>query len=263
MITNIMDMIADYAEVRVTEKKKTIPLTEIKAAALSMDCDTGFPFEQALSGDDIGFICECKRASPSKGVIAPEFPYLKIADDYEKAGAVCISVLTEPKWFMGRDEYLREIAAAVSLPCLRKDFTVDEYMIYEAKTLGASAVLLICSLLDCETIEKYIDICDDLGLSVLVEVHGEDEISVALKTGARIIGVNNRDLRDFTVDIHNSERLRKLVPERVLFVAESGIKTPGDIDKLRRADVNGVLIGETLMRAADKKAMLNYLRGVK
>jgi indole-3-glycerol phosphate synthase len=258
---NILSMIADYARIRVAEKKKIVPLTEIKAAAFSTDCATGFPFEQALAGNDIKFICECKKASPSKGIIAPEFPYLEIAREYEKAGAACISVLTEPKWFMGRDEYLKEIAAAVSIPCLRKDFIVDEYMIYEAKALGTSAVLLICSLLDSETIRRYIDICDDLGLSALIEARDEDEIAAALKAGARIIGVNNRNLRDFTVDIHRSERLRKLVPESVLFVAESGIKTSDDIDILRHANVSGVLIGETLMCAADKKAMLDDLRG--
>jgi indole-3-glycerol phosphate synthase len=258
---NILSMIADYARIRVAGKKKIVPLTEIKAAAFSTDCATGFLFEQALAGNDIKFICECKKASPSKGIIAPEFPYLEIAREYEKAGAACISVLTEPKWFMGRDEYLKEIAAAVSIPCLRKDFIVDEYMIYEAKTLGASAVLLICSLLNSETIRRYIDICDGLGLSALIEAHDEDEIAAALKAGARIIGVNNRNLRDFTVDIHRSERLRKLVPESVLFVAESGIKTADDIDILQHANVNGVLIGETLMCAADKKAMLDDLRG--
>ncbi len=260
---DILSTIADYAKLRVEEKKKLIPLSKIKATALSMNCKTGFLFEEALKGDDIGFICECKKASPSKGLISPDFQYLKIAEEYEKAGAACISVLTEPKWFMGRDEYLKEISECVSVPCLRKDFTVDEYMIYEAKILGASAVLLICTLLDTDTIRNYINICDSLGLSALVEVHSEEEISSALKAGARIIGVNNRNLKDFTVDIHNSERLRKLVPENVLFVAESGIKTSDDIDILRKANVNGVLIGETLMRAEDKKAMLNNLRGAK
>lgn len=260
---NILSTIADYAKLRVEEKKKLIPLSKIKAAALSMNCKTGFPFEEALKGDDISFICECKKASPSKGLISPDFQYLKIAEEYEKAGAACISVLTEPKWFMGRDEYLKEISECVSVPCLRKDFTVDEYMIYEAKILGASAVLLICTLLDTDTIRNYINICDSLGLSALVEVHSEEEISSALKAGARIIGVNNRNLKDFTVDIHNSERLRKLVPKNVLFVAESGIKTSDDIDILRKANVNGVLIGETLMRSEDKKAMLNNLRGAK
>lgn len=260
-MVNILDTIADQTRVCVAEKKKAIPLSEIKKEAFSMCCTTGFPFERALKGDDIGFICECKKASPSKGIIAPEFPYLKIAKEYEEAGADCISVLTEPKWFLGDDRYLKEISELTSVPCLRKDFTIDEYMIYEAKTLGASAVLLICSLLEEVTLKYFIDICDSLGLSALVEAHDEYEISAALKAGARMIGINNRNLTNFTVDMQNSKRLRNLVPEGVLFVAESGIKTREDVNALRDANVNAVLIGEILMRAVDKKAMLRYLRG--
>ncbi|MDO9544450.1 MAG: indole-3-glycerol phosphate synthase TrpC [Synergistaceae bacterium] len=260
-MTNILDTIADYTRFRIAEKKKTLPLSEIKKKAFSMCCNTGFPFEKALKVNDIGFICECKKASPSKGVIDTEFPYLKIAEDYEKAGADCISVLTEPKWFLGDDRYLKEIAESVFLPCLRKDFTVDEYMIYEAKTLGASAVLLICSLLEETRLKYFIDICESLGLSALVETHGEHEISAALKAGARMIGVNNRNLTNFTINMQNSKSLRSHVPERVLFVAESGIKTEEDINALREANVDAVLVGEILMRAADKKTMLRYLRG--
>lgn len=261
-MATILDTIAEYAKERVSKAKSRVPLEEIKDKALSLDCKTGFPFEKALREGDISFICECKKASPSKGLIAEDFPYLTIAKEYEEAGASCISVLTEPKWFLGSDTFLQEITQTVSIPCIRKDFTVDEYMIYEAKLLGASAVLLICSLLPEETIRSYINICDSLGLSALVEAHDEEEIASAVCAGARIIGVNNRNLKDFTVDVHNSERLRKLVPESVLFVAESGIKNAGDIDVLRKANVNAVLIGETLMRAPDKKAMLNELRGI-
>lgn len=261
-MATILDTIAAYAKERVAAAKAQVPLEEIKKQALSMDFSTGFPFEKALREGDISFICECKKASPSKGLIAEDFPYLAIAKDYEAAGASCISVLTEPKWFLGSDSYLKEIAEAVSIPCIRKDFTVDEYMIYEAKLLGASAVLLICALLPEETIKHYIEICDKLGLSALVEAHDEKEIASAIRAGARIIGVNNRNLKDFTVDVHNSERLRRLVPESVLFVAESGIRTSADIDVLRHANVNAVLIGETLMRAPDKKAMLDALRGI-
>lgn len=260
-MTTILDTIADYAGERVKEAKKNLPLEEIKKQALAMNCNTGFPFEKALKDGDISFICECKKASPSKGIIAEDFPYLSIAKEYEAAGASCISVLTEPKWFLGCNEYLKEITAAVSIPCIRKDFTVDEYMIYEAKLLGASAVLLICSLLPEETVRHYIEICDTLGLSALVEAHDEEEIASAVRAGARIIGVNNRNLKDFTVDVRNSENLRRLVPESVLFVAESGIRTAEDIDVLRKANVNAVLIGETLMRAENKKAMLDTLRG--
>ena len=262
-MSDILTTIAAQARERVRAAKARAPLELLREKALSMARDTGFPFERALSGDDIGFICECKKASPSKGLIAPEFPYLRIAREYEAAGAACISVLTEPRWFLGRDMYLREIAAAVSIPCLRKDFVVDEYMIYQAKILGASAVLLICSILDGETLTRYLALCDTLGLSALVEAHDENEVRMAVAAGARVIGVNNRNLRDFSVDLNNSKRLRRLAPPEVRFVAESGIRTAGDVEELRQAGVNGVLIGETLMRAADKGKMLAELRGTR
>lgn len=260
-MANILDTIAEYARVRVAQAKAEIPFEEIRRIAEGMPKSNKKNLEQALSGEDIGFICECKKASPSKGLIAPDFPYLDIAKEYEAAGAAAISVLTEPKWFLGADQYLKEIAAEVSIPCLRKDFTVDEYMIFEARALGASAVLLICSLLPEDVIREYIAICDSLGLSALVEAHDEQEVYSAANAGARIIGVNNRNLKDFTVDIHNSGRLRKLVPDDILFVAESGIKTSEDVEVLRKDRVNGILIGETLMRADDKKAMLDSLKG--
>lgn len=209
----------------------------------------------------MSFICECKKASPSKGLIAPNFPYLEIAKEYEAAGADCISVLTEPKWFLGNDEYLKEIAESVLIPCLRKDFTVDEYQIYQAKVLGASAVLLICSVLTEDQMKDYIRICDELGLSALVEVHDEQEVQTALNTGARIIGVNNRNLKDFSVDTDNSRRLRELIPPNVLFVSESGVRTAEDVETLRKIGADAVLIGETLMRASDKRAKLAELRG--
>ena len=262
-MSNILQTIAEYTMLRVEEAKKRKSLEVIKEEALSMNGNTGFPFEKALSREEIGFICECKKASPSKGVIAEQFPYLEIAKAYEEAGAACISVLTEPKWFLGKDEYLKEIAQTVQIPCIREDFVVDEYMIYEAKLLSASAVLLICAILTEDTIRNYIRICDRLGLSALVEAHDEEEVAMAVRAGARIIGVNNRNLKDFTVDIHNSERLRKCAPEDVLFVAESGIRTAEDIRTLKAAKVNGVLIGETLMRAENKKEMLDQLRGIR
>lgn len=260
---DILHTIADYAKIRVTKAKEVTSLEEIKLLAKEKKDTKSFPFEQALKGDDISFICECKKASPSKGIIAESFPYLEIAKDYEKAGASCISVLTEPKWFLGRNDYLRKIANEVSIPCIRKDFVVDEYMIYEAKVLGASAVLLICSLLDEKTLSNYIKICDSLNLSALVEVHDEREIKSAVNAGARIIGVNNRNLKDFSVNVKNSENLRKLVPKNIIFVAESGIKNAEDIETLRQADVDAVLIGETLMRAKNKKEMLDSLKGIK
>ena len=259
----ILDQLAEYAGYRVAADKETVCLEEVKELALEMkkSQSTAFAFEQALRKQELGFICECKKASPSKGLIEPDFHYLQIAKEYELAGADCISVLTEPKWFLGSDDYLKEIVATVSIPCLRKDFTVDEYQIYQAKLLGASAVLLICSILTEQQIAEYLEICEELGLSALVEAHDEDEVKTALRTGARIIGVNNRNLKDFTVDTDNSRRLRQLIPSEVLFVSESGVKTAEDIEKLRSIGVDAVLIGETLMRASDKKAKLKELRG--
>lgn len=258
---NILEQLAQHARERVEAAKKKIPPDEIKFTAESLASKSeGFAFENKLRQPDLSFICECKKASPSKGLIAPEFDYLKIAREYQEAGADCISVLTEPKWFLGRDEYLKEIANSVSLPCLRKDFTVDEYMIYEAKTLGAAAVLLICSILSAQQIREYLSICEKLRISALVEAHDEKEIKTALDSGAKIIGVNNRNLKDFSVDTENSRRLRKLIPSDVLFVSESGVKTPEDIRIIKDIGADAVLIGEALMKAPDKKAMLETLR---
>lgn len=256
----ILDQLAGHARERTEQAKQKTPLSVLKEQAEALPKGT-FAFEQALKAPGISFICECKKASPSKGLIAPDFPYLSIAKEYQAAGADAISVLTEPKWFLGRDEYLREIASAVSIPCLRKDFTVDEYMIYEAKVLGASAVLLICSILTPAQLRDYQAVCDGLGLSALVEAHDEGEVEMALAAGARIIGVNNRNLKDFTVDTENSRRLRAMIPPSVLFVSESGVKTPADVENLRDVGADAVLIGETLMRAADKKSKLSELRG--
>lgn len=261
MAENILEQLAAYARTRVEQAKAVRPLADVKAAALAQP-KGDFAFEKALAQPGVRFICECKRASPSKGLIAPVFPYLDIAKEYAAAGADAISVLTEPKWFLGSDEYLQQIAAAVPVPCLRKDFTVDEYMIYEAKLLGASAVLLICSLLDTETLHQYLGICDALGLSALVEAHDEQEIASAAAAGARVIGVNNRNLKNFTVDVTNSLALRQKAPPGVLFVAESGIISPSNVSALRAAGVDAVLVGEALMRAPDKAAALAALRGV-
>lgn len=256
------DILTDIAVYTKERYKKTIaehPLEEIKALALSMP-KGNFEFEKALRGDDLSFICEVKKASPSKGIIAETFPYLQIAKDYEAAGASAISCLTEPKWFLGSDKYLKEIVSAVSIPVLRKDFTVCEYQIYEAKTLGASAVLLICALLNSNTISKYIKICDELGISAVVEAHDESEVKSALSAGARIIGVNNRNLKDFSVDVNNSTRYREMIPAGTVFVSESGIKTHDDIEVLLKNKTNAVLIGETLMRADDKTTALKELK---
>lgn len=256
---NILNEIAAYAVKRVQQAESKIPLEAIKEQALALP-GKEFVFEYALRKPELSFICECKKASPSKGIIADDFPYLKIAQEYEQAGADCISVLTEPKYFLGDDSYLEEIAQAVYVPCLRKDFVIAPYMLYEARVLGAAAVLLICSLLTEKELAEYLEICDSLGMSALVEVHNAAEISMAIHAGARIIGVNNRNLSDFSVDIANSNRLRELVPPEILFVAESGIKTSADVQILREIGADAVLIGELLMRAENRSAMLAELR---
>lgn len=257
----ILDKLAASAKARCEAAKGKIPPEEIRRLAENTP-KGDFGFEKALKKPGMSFICECKRASPSKGLIAPEFPYLDIARDYEAAGADCISVLTEPEWFLGSDRYLEEITHTVGIPCLRKDFTVDEYMIYEAKLLGASAVLLICSILDAEQLKEYIGVADSLGLSSLVEAHDEREIAAAVGAGARVIGVNNRNLKDFTVDTGNSGKLRSLVPDDIVYVSESGVSDAADVKRLYDAHVDAVLIGEALMRASDRKAKLAELRSL-
>lgn len=255
----ILDTIANAARLRVDSAKRKCPFSMMQKNALTLPKGE-FPFEQALKKPGVSFICEVKKASPSKGIIASDFPYLGIARDYQAAGAAAISVLTEPDYFMGCDRYLTEIAQTVQIPLLRKDFTVDEYQIYEAKVIGASAVLLICALLDTKTLTSYLNICDTLGLSALVEVHTQEEVLSAKEAGSRIIGVNNRNLQTFEVDISNSVRLRSLVPRDILFIAESGIQNPDHIQMLNDAGVSGVLVGETLMRSPDKKKELDYLK---
>ena len=257
----ILDEIAAYTKERIEYEKSKLPMTEIRAQAKDLNADTGYIFEKALAKPGISFICEAKKASPSKGVIAEDFPYVRIAKEYEAAGADAMSVLTEPKWFMGKDEYLKEIRKEITIPIIRKDFTVDEYMIYQAKLMGADAVLLICAILSDTQLQEYYGIADELGLSALIETHDEEEVQRALKAKARIIGVNNRNLKDFTVDTENSVRLRNMVPEDILFVSESGMKTRVDIARLEENGTNAVLIGETFMRSPDKAAMLKELRG--
>ena len=251
----ILDELAAYAMLRVEAAKAAAPLETVRAQARRLPRGD-FRFEKAIRQNRAALICEVKKASPSKGVIDAEFDYLGIARDYEAGGADCISCLTEPKWFLGSDQIFADIRGAVSLPMLRKDFTVDEYQIYEAKLLGADAVLLICALLDTETIARYLGICETLGLSAIVEAHDEEEINSAVSTGARIIGVNNRNLKDFSVDFQNATALHKLIPDSALFVAESGVKTPADVTALRNLGADAVLVGEALMRAGDRQGML-------
>jgi len=260
-MSDILETIAEAAKVRVAKAKEEVSESKIRDLAESMP-KGDFPFERALAKPSMSFICECKKASPSKGLIAPDFPYREIAKSYEDAGADAISVLTEPDWFLGSNDYLKEITQVVNIPTLRKDFTVDPYMIYEAKTLGASAVLLICSLLNSGTLEEYIRIAESLGLSALVETHDSDEVKMAKDCGAKILGVNNRNLRTFEVDPTNCLRLRDVAGSDAIFVAESGVKSAADVKALADNKVDAILIGEAVMRAPDKTAFLNELRSL-
>ena len=257
----ILDIIVEATKIRVAQEKQVESPESVKAAALALPSDTGFPFEAALRQQDFNFICEVKKASPSKGIIAEHFPYLDIAKEYEVAGAAAISVLTEPDFFKGDKKYLQEIASTVKIPVLRKDFIIDEYQIYQAKVWGASAILLICACLDVPTLTKFRELADSLGLSSLVEAHDEKEVQMAIDCGARIIGVNNRNLKDFTVDVQNSVRLRNLVQDDVIFVSESGLETPEDIQVLRDNNIGVALMGETFMRSPNKVEKLAYLYG--
>lgn len=257
----ILDKIIEATKIRVAQEKQVESPEAVKTAALALPSDTGFPFEAALRQQDFNFICEVKKASPSKGIIAEHFPYLDIAKEYEVAGAAAISVLTEPDFFKGDKKYLQEIASTVKIPVLRKDFIIDEYQIYQAKVWGASAILLICACLDVPTLTKFRELADSLGLSSLVEAHDEHEVQMAIDCGARIIGVNNRNLKDFTVDVQNSVRLRNLVQDDVIFVSESGLETPEDIQVLRDNNIGVALMGETFMRSPNKVEKLAYLYG--
>ena len=257
----ILDKIIEATKIRVAQEKQVESPESVKAVALALPSDTGFPFEAALRQQDFNFICEVKKASPSKGIIAEHFPYLDIAKEYEVAGAAAISVLTEPDFFKGDKTYLQEIASTVKIPVLRKDFIIDEYQIYQAKVWGASAILLICACLDVPTLTKFRELADSLGLSSLVEAHNEQEVQMAIDCGARIIGVNNRNLKDFTVDVQNSVRLRNLVEDDVIFVSESGLETPEDIQVLRDNNIGVALMGESFMRSPNKVEKLAYLYG--
>lgn len=262
-MTDILQTIATKTKERIEKQKALHPLEELKQACTKLPINQDFPFEQALRKEGLSYICECKKASPSKGLIDEDFNYLQIAKEYEKVGARAISVLTEPEFFLGSDQYLQEIAQEVKIPCLRKDFVVDEYMIYQAKLLGAQAILLIVSLLDTQTLKQYLDLATSLGLSCLVETHDEAEIKQAIAVGAKIIGVNNRNLRNFQVNVENTLNLRQAIPKEILMVAESGIQNRSDIALLEKAQIDAVLIGETLMKASDRQAKMAELRGEK
>lgn len=261
-VSVILDELAKSSRIRVLAKKEKISLESIKEQALNMKKTEDFPFEKALKKEGLSIIAEVKKASPSKGIIAADFPYLEIAKEYEESGANAISCLTEPEYFKGSDKYLEEIAKRVKIPVLRKDFTVDPYMIYEAKILGASAILLIAAILSDEELKEYYEIADSLGLSALFEAHDEEEVKRCLALGSRIVGVNNRNLKDFTVDINNSIRLRELIPDDVIYVSESGIKTPEDLKILRENGTDAVLIGEMFMRSENKKELIESLHNL-
>ena len=256
----MLDKIVAKTKERLIEAKSNKSLEELKDEVSKLDINQEFQFKEALKDSEIAIIAEVKRASPSKGLIAEDFDYIEIAKEYEQAGASAISVLTEPYFFKGSNDYLREIAENVKIPILRKDFTIDEYMIYEAKSLGASAILLIVSILDDVQLKQYLDLAHELGLSAIVETHDADEIKTAMGAGAGIIGVNNRNLADFTVNIENSVKLRRLVGDDMVFISESGIKTAEDVGRLKENNVDAVLIGETLMKSDDKKSMILELK---
>ncbi len=256
----ILDELAGYARVRVARDAEQNSLDVLKELCWNEPKGSGRRFEDALRKPGMSFICEVKKASPSKGVIAPDFPYLDIARDYQAAGADCISCLTEPKWFLGSDDIFREIRSAVDTPMIRKDFTVDEYQIYQAKLMGADAVLLICAILDTATIARYLELCEQLNLTALVEAHDEAEIASAVSAGAKVIGVNNRNLKDFSVDFSNAARLRDLIPPECLYVAESGVKSAADVAALQKIGADAVLMGEVLMRSRNKGKLLAEMR---
>ena len=257
---NILDKLADLSRERAKREQETVSAEELREQAKALGKGNGEAFLSALKKPGISFICEIKKASPSKGLISPDFPYLKIAAAYEQAGADCISCLTEPEYFLGSDDIFREVREKVNLPMLRKDFTVCEYQLDQARVMGANAALLIVSLMDERTLTAYLEHCEELGIAALVETHDEEEIRTAVSAGAKIIGVNNRNLKDFSVDFGNAARLRDRIPPECIYVAESGVRTPEDVQRLRQIGADAALIGETLMRAEDPAETLKSLR---
>ncbi len=256
----ILDQIAEEARRRVEADRAVLPDEILREQALACGTGNGPAFYSAVASSGLSLICEIKKASPSKGVIDPVFDYRRIAEDYEKGGADCISCLTEPHWFLGSDEIFRDVRSRISLPMLRKDFTVDSRQIYQSRIMGADCVLLICSLTDTETLARDLEICDGLGLAALVEAHDEGEIQSALSAGARMIGVNNRNLKDFSVDLENAVRLRDLIPPQCLYVSESGVRTAEDAWAMRKAGADAVLVGEALMREKDRAGLISLMK---
>ena len=255
---NILDKITEKTKTR-TEK---LNINDLKEKVQNLP-RKDFIFKNALSGDKIKIISEIKKASPSKGLICQDFDPIKIAKEYNEAKTDCISILTEPYFFLGNNAYIKDVKKVTDIPILRKDFIIDEKQIYESKIIGADCILLICAILDEKKLKEFLNLAHKLCLSALVEAHNEDEIKTALNCNAEIIGVNNRNLKTFEVDFNNTFKLRKLVPDDIIFVCESGIKTREDIIKLEENNVNAVLIGETFMKSKNKIEEIKKLRGEK
>lgn len=244
----------------IEEFKKEIPLDELKAAIFNTDKSRDFYSALALS--DISIIAECKKASPSKGLLIEDYDPAKIAGEYEKAGAKAISVLTEPRYFLGSFEDISNVRRSTYLPILMKDFVVDEYQIYQGRLAGADAVLLIVRILEEKELEYLLSVVKNLDMAALVEVHSESELDIALSTSAKAIGINNRDLNSFEVDVNTSIKLaEKAKKEDRIVVSESGIKSREHIKALRDAGVDAVLIGETLIKSKDIGAKIAELTG--
>lgn len=256
----ILDTILAHKRGAVAERQARVTQAELVRKIADLPPTRGF--SEALRQPKIGvvsLIAEVKKASPSAGIIREDFDPVQIARIYEENGASCLSVLTDEKFFQGHDDYLRAIKSAVSLPLLRKDFTVDAYQIYEARAVGADAILLIVAALTPSQIEEYQALAHSLNMAVLVEVHTGAEMRIALNAGAKLIGINSRDLNTFVTALSTVEQLAAMVPSDVTLVAESGIRTPADVRRVANAGAKAILVGETLMRAPDIGAALTEL----
>jgi indole-3-glycerol phosphate synthase len=253
----MLDRIVAQKREQVEQKKRAAPLTYLQERIARQN--PVLDLAPALKGEHIRLIAEVKQASPSRGVLTSNFSPSRLAQTYAEGGAAAISVLTEENYFMGRTEYLAEIKEGVGLPLLRKDFIFDNYQVYESRAYGADALLLIAGILSQGQLNELISLSHSLGLRCLVEVHSESEVEMAVLSETEIIGINNRDLRTFAIDIKTTRRLRPLVPKEKIVVSESGIKSRKDMEKLRKWGVDAVLVGEALITAGDVRAKMNEL----
>ena len=258
----ILDDLVTATKKRMAAEKRIYSLEELKQQSQKAPMKNPQLIVDKLLEPKLTFIAEIKKASPSKGVIVQDFPYLEIAQEYQANKIDMISVLTEPDYFQGNLKYLQQITQEVDLPVLRKDFTIDSYMIYQAKIAQASLILLIVAILSDGQLKDYLKLAKELGLAAIVEVHDETELKRALRAKSKIIGINNRNLKDFSVNFNNSLKLKKLIPADIPVIAESGIKTKTDIKLLKKAGINGVLIGETFMKAKNKAEIINDFKSV-